>query len=503
MRVPRIRRIRFATGGLALATAGALALPAGTAVAATAPVPPAATAAAATGPLVSYVVNTKANHGQVKKAEREITALGGTVVYSYEQIGVIIARSADTRFAAELRQSKTVDSVGASRTKGIVQNDLETATEVAAPAAAPADGTEPLEANQWDLRQIGADQAHRTTLGSRNVVVGVLDSGIDATHEDLAPNVDPALSVSCIDGGKPDTDWKAWQPTTSEHGTHVAGTIAAAKNGKGVVGIAPNVRLAAVKVVDDGGFIYPEYAICGFVWAGQHHFQVTNNSYYVDPWMFNCKADPDQAAISEGVRRAVAFSQRNGVLSVAAAGNANIDLAHKTTDASSPDDTTPASRPIDGSCLSLPVELPGVVVAAATGSNGDKSYYSSYGLNKVTVAAPGGDARYQTPDTPDKNGRILSTVPGNKYAYMQGTSMASPHVAGVLALLASSHPWAGPDELRHLLTSQADEHACPTSVYDPGGTGSYKATCEGGLQNNGFYGAGVVNAAKAVDWWRW
>ncbi|MFF4340025.1 S8 family serine peptidase [Kitasatospora sp. NPDC001540] len=490
MRVPRIRRsaLTATAACLALATAGTLALPAA-----------AATAATADGPLLSYVVNTRANHGQTQKAEREVRAAGGTVVASYEQIGVVIARSADPGFAARLRASRTIDSVGASRTAGIQAGGVEDAVQEAeVPATAPADGSEPLWADQWDMRQIGVDQAHRKELGSRAVVVGVLDSGIDATHEDLAANVDPALSASCL-GGRPDTDWQSWQPTTSSHGTHVAGTIAAAKNGKGVEGIAPGVRLAAVKVVDDGGFIYPEYAICGFVWAAEHHFQVTNNSYYVDPWMFNCAGDPDQAAVSEAVRRAVDYSRRNGVLNVAAAGNENIDLAHKTVDVSSPDDTDPVTRPIDDSCLDLPAELPGVVAVSAVGVKGDKSYYSSYGLNKVAVAAPGGDARYQLPDTPDHNGRVLSTVPGGKYAYMQGTSMASPHAAGVAALLASTHPWAGPDQLRALLIGQADPHACPAGDYNPGGTGLYKATCEGTEDDNGFYGAGVVSAAKAVD----
>lgn len=496
MRVPRIRRTRIAVVGLTLATAGALALPAGAAVAA------APEAGSTTGPLLSYVVNTKANHGQVQKTERAITALGGTVVYSYEQIGVVIARSTDAQFAAKLRLAKGVDSVGASRTKGLPQSDVETTIAASAPAAAPTDGSEPLEANQWDMRLIGADKAHKLSLGSRDVTVGVLDSGIEATHEDLAPNVDASQSVSCIEGGKPNTAWQAWQPTTSDHGTHVAGTIAAAKNGKGIVGIAPNVRLAAVKVVDDAGFIYPEYAVCGFVWAGQHHFKVTNNSYYIDPWMFNCKNDPDQAAITTAVRRAVEFSQRNGVLNVAAAGNENIDLAHKTTDVSSPDDTTPAPRPVTNDCLSLPAELPGVVVTTSVGSDGEKSYYSSYGKGVAIVAAPGGDARYQTPATPDKNGRILSTVTGGGYGYKQGTSMASPHTTGVVALLASTFPWASPDELTEMLTSHAESHACPTGPYNPGGTGAWTATCEGGENDNGFYGAGIINAQKAVQWWR-
>ncbi|MER6395759.1 S8 family serine peptidase [Kitasatospora sp. NPDC001603] len=496
MSVPRISRTRYAAVGVALAAASALALPAGTAVAASGAEP-------TTGPLLSYVVNTQANHGQVQKVEKAVTTLGGTVVYSYEQIGVVIARSTDTQFAAKLRKAKGVQSVGTSRTKGITAAETQKAEVAAEPVTAAAAGQEPYWANQWDMRQIGVDKAHKLSLGSRNVTVGVLDSGIDGTHEDLAANVDASQSVSCIDGGKPNTDWAAWQPgPDGDHGTHVAGTIAAAKNGKGIEGIAPNVKLAAVKVVDDGGFIYPEYAICGFVWAGEHKFKVTNNSYYVDPWMFNCQNDADQAAITTAVRRAVEFSQRKGVLNVAAAGNENIDLAHKTVDVSSPDDTTPGTRPITQDCLNLPTELDGVVSVSSVGVNGDKSYYSSYGKDKVTVAAPGGDRLYQIPDTPDKNGRTLSTIPGGRYGYMQGTSMASPHAAGVLALLASTFPWASPEELTEMLTNQAESHACPSGPYNPGGTGRWAATCEGGADDNGFYGAGIINAEKAVQWWR-
>ena len=83
----------------------------------------------------------------------------------------------------------------------------------------------------------------------------------------------------------------------------MAGTIAAARNGVGIVGVAPNVRLASVKVVNDDGFIYPEYAVCGFVEAGLKHMDVTNNSYYVDPFEFYCDDQPDQHAAKEAVRK--------------------------------------------------------------------------------------------------------------------------------------------------------------------------------------------------------
>ena len=96
---------------------------------------------------------------------------------------------------------------------------------------------------------IKADQANAVNRGSRNVLVGVLDSGIEATHPDLAPNIDAANSVGCTNEGVADTSPAAWAPTTSDHGTHVAGTIAAAQNGIGIAGVAPNVQAG----VGEGG----------------------------------------------------------------------------------------------------------------------------------------------------------------------------------------------------------------------------------------------------------
>ena len=230
-----------------------------------------------------------------------------------------------------------------------------------------------------------------------------------------------------------------------------------------------------MKVVNDDGFIYPEYAICGWIWAAQHHMDVTNHSYYIDPWTFWCKDNGDQGAVQESVRRAVEFATKKGVLSVAAAGNSNYDLANKTTDDSSPDDSTTVPRQIDNNCLDMPTELPGVITVASTTQTKVKSSFSNFGLNKIDVAAPGSG--------------ILSTLPGGGYGTMSGTSMASPHVTGVAALMKSTHPWWTPRDLEKALRKEADDTACPTTP---------DARCTGTTANNAFFGEGIADALDAV-----
>ncbi|MFF9204823.1 S8 family serine peptidase [Streptomyces sp. NPDC014986] len=467
---------------------------------------------AADAPSLAYVVNTEVDRRTIASVKRAIAAAGGTVVVTYDRIGVIVVHSADPAFGEEIRKARGVRSAGATRTAPLTAAgttdegaaDYLTAAEAArtraASAAAP--GSEPLEADQWDLRAIGADEAAKINPGSDKVTVAVIDTGVDDTHPDLAPNFSAAQSANCV-GGKADTSEGAWRPYTAGdyHGTHVAGEIAAARNGIGVAGVAPGVKVAGIKVSDpDNGLFYPENVVCAFVFAADHGVEITNNSYYVDPWLYNCMDDPDQKAIVDAVNRAQLYAQKKGTLHLASAGNSNHDLASDAiVDDSSPDDSTPVTRTIDPSeCFDLPTQLPGVVTVSATGVQNLKSYYSTYGRGVVDIAAPGGDRRYQLPDTPSKDGRILSTMPNGEYAFLQGTSMASPHAAGVAALLKSEYPRATPAQLQALLKAQADNPGCPES-YDQDGDGVQDATCEGGDRVNGFYGFGVVNALRAVD----
>jgi subtilisin family serine protease len=446
-------------------------------------------------------------------AAATISKAGGSMLYSYNAIGVVLASSSSSTFRSRLMQDRRIQGVDATGSFATGLNDeMQVDTTTTGPSVnTPAPGMDNLSSLQWDMAQIHAFEAHEITGGDASVVVGDIDSGIDYTHPDLAPNVDFADSVSCI-GGVPDTDPAAWKDDNG-HGTHTAGTIAAAKNGIGIVGVAPNVKIAAIKTGDANGYFFPEAVVCAFMWAGDHHIAVTNNSYFADPWLFNCRNDADQRAIWNAERRAIQYAMSKGTVVVAAEGNQRDDLAHPTADATSPDDSNPVLRQIHNDCAVVPVEVPGVIGVTATGNKELKSFYSSYGIGTVQVAAPGGDSRLQrTTDAP--NGAVLSTYPtyfGGSvkdcsvtpcatYAYAQGTSMASPHVAGLAALLISQG--VAPRAVGAMLQNTADHLACPdTSIYDPWPAldGGAPQTCIGGPAYNAFYGAGQINALTAVS----
>ncbi|MFD8498735.1 S8 family serine peptidase [Amycolatopsis sp. NPDC059657] len=410
------------------------------------------------------------------EAESQITtACGATTVY-YPQIAVGVATSPDPRFgerfgadrafSAQAERLATQQNLAVKPTPA--RSELPQTDPAKVPAADRAD-------EQWDMKAINAVAARAVNPGKRSVVVGVLDSGVDPAHPDLAPALAADESAGCLTGA-PDTSPRAWVPTTSAHGTHVAGTIAAADDGKGVTGVAPGVRIASVKVIDDRGYVDPEAAVCGLMWAAKQHMKVTNSSFFVDPWSLSCAHNKDHRVVREVLARAVDYSTSAGTLNIAAATNEAVNL-------------TPSPR--SGSakatgCEALPAGLRDVVAVSAVGADRIKAGYSSYGLGVIDVTAPGGDP----------GECVLSTVPGG-YAPLCGTSMAAPHVAGVVALMASAHPGYGPRQLRKTLDAQAQPIACPDD-YDLTGDGTQDAYCAGYEGYNGFYGHGMADAMAAV-----
>jgi subtilisin family serine protease len=444
-----------------------------------------------------------------------VSAAGGTIVARYEAVGAVLVRSTSATFATAARALAGIEDVGNAATvhSRIAPVQKATTRHAAHKLVAPAGG-DPLSPRQWDMDQIHAPQARSITPGKPSVLAGLFDSGVDVTHPDLAGRVVASASASCL-GGVADPAQAAWANDVIGHGTFTSGVLGAAKNKVGIVGVAPGVKLAMVKVAGDDGMVFADAFLCAMDWAVAHNWDVANASLAIDPFTapiddIFCSNQPDRAAIVKMVRRAINVAARKQLTVVAAAGNFFSDLAN-----------LPGEEPgVD--CKVIPVQLPHVIGVSAIGVTQKLSWYSNYGFGAIDVTAPGGDMLIPDPLVTDTtaSGQVLGPLPPNSgfylgaadydgqvqdcsipscptYGYVQGTSAAAPHVAGVVALAISKFGKMTPDELLVRLSLAANPLACPPSPYDPLPTGQ-PATCTGPAFYNNFYGAGIVDALATI-----
>jgi subtilisin family serine protease len=513
-------------------------------------------------PAREYVVVYESDAG--KAAARDAVAdAGGSIVRENTAIGVATVRSSDADFVRKATAEGALLGAAANKPigKGLPggkkkeipgEGDLRAGGK----AAKPAKKGEPLAANQWDMRMIGAtpEQSYRTQPGRRDVLVGILDTGVDASHPDIRPNFVKPLSrnfttdMPDIDGpceDEPDGSCEdAADTDEGGHGTHVAGTVGAALNGTGIAGVAPKTGIVNLRAGQDSGYFFLQPTVDALTFAGDHGIDVVNMSYYIDPWLYNCAANPadtpaqqaEQRTIIEATQRALHYAHDRDVTLIAAAGNQDDDLGDPEPESSSPDYPAGQNHPRDATddCLSLPTEGDNVLSISALGPSKRKSYYSNYGISGVDLSAPGGDAR-DTPDgAPAWETRILSSYPaavareeleggadpkgfvtdkkGNYWAWAQGTSMASPHAVGVAALVVAEYGTRDkrhrgltldPAETEAIMREQATDTPCPAQnpyVYPPPlNPAVYTARCDGTPDRNGFYGDGIVNAAAVGE----
>jgi lantibiotic leader peptide-processing serine protease len=534
------------------------------------------------GPLREYVVQYEAGASHTE-ALAAVRAAGGTVVDEIASIGVAKVVSTNSDFVLDATAQGALAGAARNRIVGysspglgkkVDQVEALTATSQAQSAQVATEaGAEPLAGLQWDMNMIDAttEGSYASQPGDPRTLVGIIDTGIDASHPDLNDNVNTSLSrnfttdIPLIDGPcDAEPDHSCSDPATVDeggHGTHVAGTVAAELNGLGIAGVAPHVTLVNLRAGQDSGFFFLFETLDAFTYAGDQRIDVVNMSFFTDPWWANCRDNPldspaeqeEQATVIDMSNEALDYAYSRGVTLVAAAGNEHTDMDNPTYDALSPDyppGNEKVRNNITNACLIIPTEGNHVLSISALGPSGRKSYYSNYGTTEIVVSAPGGDRR-DFPGTPQYNTpgtRILSTYPAKLameeglvsknfkslnplavvdcrgghsakrcgvYVYLQGTSMASPHVTGVAALIVSEFGSGGgrgfglaPATVEQILRDTATDHECPSvnsaTLYpDLVGADTHvpfeNQVCVGNADFNSWYGDGIVNALAAVS----
>lgn len=300
-----------------------------------------------------------------------------------------------------------------------------------------------LNSQQWSLKNtttigadISAEQAWNLATDASDVVVAVIDTGIDLNHPELKNNlwVNPGeIAGNGIDDdgngyvddihGYDFGDNDANPQDVDSHGTHVAGIIAAqGNNGSGITGIAWRAKLMAVKVfADDEETAYTSDIVNGILYAADMGAKVSNNSYG------NIMEDAVVASVfRRPLEEAVEYASQADMLFIASSGNdeTNLDAVRKVH--------SPSSIPLGN-----------VISVAATTKNDELASYSNYGMSGADIAAPGSN--------------IYSTVPGNQYSTKSGTSMAAPHVTGAAALLWAYAPDLSMAEVKAILLNSASK----------------------------------------------
>jgi len=300
----------------------------------------------------------------------------------------------------------------------------------------------------WGIHRVRAPEVWDQGYRGQGVVVAVVDEGVDLNHPDLQANLwtNPSPNSATCPGlhGYDFVDDDADPSDSGGHGTHVAGTIAAAANGQGVVGVAPEAKIMVLRGL--GYFGGTNYMLVrALKYAADCGAKVVNNSW-------------GSGGKSKAYEDVLRYGTGKGVVYVFSAGN-----SYRTGNR--------PSWPVGYSTL-----LPGVIGVGATSNDNRRAGFSNAGPY-VTVGAPGA--------------AILSTVPvaqnpADPYAYLQGTSMAAPHVTGVVALLLSAKPNATPEEVRRALEQGANAKATGQPAKPDYAAG-------------GQYGYGLVDAKASLD----
>lgn len=391
-----------------------------------------------------------------------VAAKGGTVVRVVPEINMIVTEGLSDDAASSLgnknevgpdfdaRWVPTPEEVQAS---SVALNAPVDATSINSPFAAA------FLSQQWNMRQIHAPEAWAGHTGIPSVRVAILDSGLDPDHLDALGLIDQASSIAFV----PSTNGPPTWADDQYHGTHVGGVVTS--NNFGTAGVAPNVTLIAVKVLNAAGRGSFADIIAGIIYATNVHANVINMSLGA-----TSPKDAHIGPLEAALNKAINYAHSHGTLVVVSAGNEAVDLQH------------------GHDFISLPCEAGVQLCVSATGPSDMKASYSNYGVNAINVAAPGGEIS-PLPSTyvlslcssHTTDPRLIALGCRNRvsYVYLVGTSQAAPHVSGLAALLDSQYGGSlNPSQLITRIQQNADDLGKPG--VDP------------------FYGSGRINVFRTV-----
>lgn len=402
-------------------------------------------------PFKNYMVMTPQGN-LTKQAEADLKSAGTNIVQSIPEIGMMIVNSKDEDFVENILKNELVVSVIPDYEIAWIPDDagievIDAKEEVLPPSIGD---FEPFYGYLWGMDAIDAPEAWNAGYTGAGTSVFVLDSGIDADHPDLSPNLNTDLSASFYPG----EDWNIRPGVYFNHGTHVAGTIGAAANRLGVIGVAYETDLVAVKVLSEFSGNGPFSSInAGIVYAGSNNASVINMSLGVTLNKNGKLTDANGeefkipakyiSEIIKAQQMAIDYAYRKGAAIIVSAGN---DYTNFDGNAAN---------------IKLPAGLNNVISISATAPEGwyfdpSSNYdvpasYTNYGRSLVDLAAPGGDFDVSQLDM------IVSTGSGG-YFFSAGTSMAAPHVSGVAALIIGKNAGQlAPHELEKILVESADK----------------------------------------------
>lgn len=379
-------------------------------------------------------------HEEWEKARKIIQENNIEIVYSVEEINVFQVKATQEKMN-RIGYKSFINTYNESLRFSNVSNKENKIETLENPM---------LWENQWDMKKVTNDgKSYDVFSGSKNVTVGIIDSGIDSNHPDLKGNVVPGSKNLVPNGGfrgkeKSETGDINYFEDKTGHGTFTAGQIAANGN---IKGIAPNIGIKSYRVFGEG-LGESIWIIKGIIQAAKDDVDVINLSlgqYLVDGKVFlNSSESKKDLAEIKAYKRAIKYARNEGSVVVAAAGNDSLNVS----DSRQMNEIYKKKNILHevsytGKVLDVPAALPNVVTVSSVGLESELSVFSNYGEGFIDIAAPGGDLKlfnqlgieqYYSSGAFKKE-QIVGTAPGGGYSFSVGNSVAAPKVSGALALI--------------------------------------------------------------------